>query len=278
VVEYKRAFAAIRRDPQWKRKIGLGVLIALIPYVGAVWMVGWEMEYQRNVAWGDDETVPGWTDFSRQALLGLKGYVAVLPYSFGLSLIITPLMILAPLMGFSATDSGAAFDPWGLVLGVGATMLVSMALLLLLIPFTSSAMLRVALYGTIGSGFEFKEIWRRMRSHRDELMRAWAFSAFNTGLSLAVMLLYFGALGLLIALIPGSWEQKAMLAFPLGGLGYVVYLCFGMALSLYLALANMHYFGSYGRAAYRLDEVREYYAATAGFEPAEERAGTPSAV
>ncbi len=79
----------------------------LIPYLGIVWMLGWEMQYQRNVAWGDDERIPSWSDFTGQALLGLKAYVAVLPYSLAISVITMP-----PLMaGIFAFSFAAPSDP-----------------------------------------------------------------------------------------------------------------------------------------------------------------------
>jgi len=259
VVDYKRAFAAIRRDSQWKRKIGLGVLISLIPYVGIVWMLGWQMEYQRNVAWGDDERIPDWSGFSRQALLGLKAYVAVLPYSLALSIITTPLLFVGMALGGLAADGGSLSGLLGMSIGGGVWFSVLMLFSLLFVPFTSSAMLRVSLYGTFESGFQFKEIWRLMREHKTELQRAWGFSVLNTGISFAAMVLYFGSLGLAMMLIPGPVEQRILAIIALLTVGFFVYMVLGMTLSLYLGLASMHYFGRYGRVAYDLDRARGQY-------------------
>ncbi len=256
MVDYRMAFSAIRKDPQWKRKLGLGVLITLIPYVGTVWMIGWQMEYQRNVAWGDDGRIPGWSDFSGQALAGLKATVAVLPYSVVLSLFLTPMMMAVPLMGGLLGD----FDPatvWvRMAVVTGISLFVVMTLTVLIIPFTSSTILRVALYGTFESGFQFKEIWRLMKAQKPKLMRAWGFTSLNMGISLAAMILYFGSFGLLIVLLPGSSELKAIAILVLGVVGYFGYIVFAMALGLYLGLANSYYFGMYGRAAYHLEEAR----------------------
>ncbi len=132
-----------------------------------------------------------------------------------------------------------------------------MALTILLMPFTSSVMLRVALYGTIESGFQLKEIWRLMREGKRELLRAWAFSTINIGITYAAMIAFFGFVGLLMVLVPGSAETKVIAVIALGIVGYFTYIFLGYALSLYLGLANMHFFGSYGRTAYRLDEARQ---------------------
>lgn len=255
MVEWGRPFSAIRKDPHWKRKVVLAALVNLIPYVGTVWYIGWAMEYMRDVAWGEDARLPEWSGFSRQALLGLKGFVAVLPYSLALSAVITPIMFVAILAG-GATGSGIGF-----MITLTAMMLLMMGFAVLLYPLTASAQLRVSLYGTIESGFQFGELWRLMREKRSELNRAWGYSALNTGISLAAMLVLFAILGGLFALGVSSSPEVALLLFAIGVVIYFAYMTFGMALSVCLGLANMHYFGSFGRAAYRLDEARAYYAA-----------------
>jgi hypothetical protein len=253
VVDYRSGFKAIRRDPKWMHKIALGALIALIPYVGQVWMLGWELEYQRNVAWGQDERLPSWSDFSGQAMQGLRAYVAILPYSLALSLVIIPAALVVPILASMGSPDPAAMG-LGMALGIGTMIIVLLGLVLLIIPLTSSVMLRVALYGTFESGFQLKETWRLMRESRRDLYRAWRFSSVNIGISLGAMILYFGLVGLMMALIPGPLGQKALAIAVLGSVAYFGYIFLGMALGLYLGLANMHYFGSYGRAAYRLAE------------------------
>lgn len=263
MVDYREAFAAIRTDPRWKRKIGLGVLIMLLPYVGVVWMLGWQMEYQRNVAWGRDERIPEWSDFSGQAMQGLRGFIAVLPYSFVMSLFTTPLVV-----GFSMIASlSAPSDPETWLLNVAIvsalSIVMTVGLTVVLIPFTSATTLRVALYGTFESGFQFKEIWRLMKERRSELLRAWGFSSINMAISYGVLFAYFAFVGLLIAFVPGSAEQKFLAVVALAVIGYFAYMLVGTVLGLYLGLANAHYVGRYGRAAYGLDERLAPVAATA---------------
>jgi hypothetical protein len=255
VVDYRKGFAAIRKDPKWMRKIALGVLIALIPYVGQVWMLGWELEYQRNVAWGHDERLPSWSNFSGQVMQGLRAYVAILPYSLALCFVIIPAALVVPILVSMAGPSDSAGVALGVTLGVGVAVVI-MGLTVLIMPLTGSVMLRVALYATFESGFQLKDTWRLMRENKIDLRRAWGFSSINLGISLGAMVLYFGGVALVMVLIPGPFAQKA-LAVALLGLGaYVVYIFFALALGICLGLANMHYFGSYGRAAYRLDEVK----------------------
>ena len=255
MLDYRRALVAFTKDPEWKRKLGVGVLVSLIPYVGMVWLTGWEMEYQRNVAWGQDESLPDWSGFSRQALLGLKGFVAVLPYSLILSVFLTPAIMIVPATGAFVADSGNAFGMLTIYLAV--TFLSTTALTLLLIPFISSTMLRVSLYGTYEAGFQFKEVWRLMREFRAELLRAWGYAVLNMAISLGFMVVYFGTLAVMMMGLPGGWEQKILGVFALGFVGYIAYIPLALALSFVLRLANMHLFGRYGRIAYRLDEAAQ---------------------
>jgi len=255
VVEYRKAFAAVRNDPNWKRKIAVGALIALIPYVGMVWLWGWQMQYQRRVAWGDDTHISGWADFRGQALLGLKILVAILPYSLALSVVMTPPLMAGIFRFGAAAPSDPASSSLALAGGMAVWFIVFMGLTILLIPLTSSVMLRVALFGTIESGFQLKEIWRLMRENKTDLRRAWGFSTLNIGISYAAMITFFAFIGLVMALVPGSDAVKVIAVIVLGIVAYFAYMFFGTALSIYLGLVNMHLFGSYGRAAYGLQEA-----------------------
>lgn len=257
MVDYRRSLSAVRTDPFWKRKLALGVLIQLIPYVGTVWMLGWEMEYQRSVAWGDDSRIPEWSGFGRQAMLGLKTLVALLPYSLALSIILIPASMGTGLLIASAANAGAAPEWPAVAAFVAGTVALPFAVALLLLPVTGSVMLRVALFGTFESGFQFKEILRLMREGKAELLKAWGYSALNTLISLGAMVVYFGVVAVVMIALPGEWEQKLLAVLLLGTVAYVVYIALALALSLYLGLVNMHLFASYGRAAYRLDEQRE---------------------
>lgn len=256
MVDYRTSLVAVRSDPQWKRKMALGILIQLIPYVGLVWLIGWQMEYQRGVAWGDDRRLPEWSAFGRQAMLGLKAVVAVLPFSFALSLFTIPSSLAAVALLESGTDAGAG-PGWVAVAAFIAGMVVlPIAITMLMVPLTSSVMLRVALYDSFESGFQYKEILRLMRERKKDLLRAWGFSAINAAISLGAMAGFFGLIWLVMVSLPGTWEQKIVSVLVLAVVAYLVYMAFALGLSVYLGLVNMHLFGSYGRAAYRLDEQR----------------------
>lgn len=270
MVDYRAAFAAVRRDPHWKRKVGLGALIQLIPYVGTVWMLGWTMEYQRNVAWDSGERVPDFSDFAGQAMQGLRAFVVVLPYSVVLGLLITPAFMAAPLLGVLMGSDASLLA----TVAIAAGAVLSLAMTVLIIPLSSSTILRVALYETLESGFQYKEIWRLMRERRSELIRAWGFATINLCIHFGVAVLCFGTLILLTVLITILFsslsELASVLAFlVVGAVGYLGCIVLISASGLYLGLAHAHYFGMYGRAAYQLDTTGIQTAATEAWAPAD---------
>lgn len=257
MIDYRRPFVAIRKDPRWKRKIGLGVLIGLIPYVGLVWLLGWEMQYQRAVVWGQDECLPEWSDFKNQMQLGLYGIVAVMPYSLLASLVATPLSIFA---AFAIAYSGSAEGDLAMVVGLataGASFLLTYVLVILMIPFSSAAMLRVAIYGSLGSGLQIKEILRLMREYRREVTRASWLCVVNMLIPLVEMAFGFGGLALLFfagSAIDEAWTVPVIVLSS--ALLYLAFIVVGSGVGLVLGLANSHYFAHYGRVAYGIDAAR----------------------
>ncbi len=274
VVDYRGAFAAIRQDPKWLSKIALGVLINFIPYVGAVWLLGWQMEYQRAVAWGLDERLPGWSNFSGQAMQGLRAYVAILPYSLVLSLVMVPFMLVVPFIAGVTASSDPANAGIVIAISVVAGTIVLVGGALLLMPLSSAVILRVGLYGTFESGFQLKETWRLMKEGKSDLLRAWGYGSANVFMMLIAVIAYFGLIALVIVLIPGTWDQKSAASLSLVLLGYFAYILLGSGFGLYLGLVNVHYFGTYGRTAYRLGETGVVQTTAASEKPAQTAEGT----
>ena len=253
MVDYRASFASTRGDSHWKRKLALGVVIALIPYLGIVWMLGWQMQYQRNIAWGYEGRIPEWSDFKGQVLLGLKGLLAVLPYSFVLSAITTPLLV-ASMTYFSinlASNPKAAWAAYAA--GLLLWWLLLMLLTVCLMPVTGSITLRVSLYRTIDSGFQLKETWRLMKATRRDLLKAWGLSVLN-------MAITFGVALTLTALVAGA----AWLAFASQNLIVISLVLLGLPpisiLSTWRSRSTSasrvtHLFARYGRAAYELERL-----------------------
>jgi hypothetical protein len=265
VIQFSRPFAAIRKDPRWVRKVLIASAVNLVPYVGAVAVIGWEMEYLRRVAWGADEELPEWKDWGRLALRGLWAFVAMLPYSLAISLIVVPVMMLLIASTVAWLISSGEPSPMQVMVFVGVVTLGSLGLTLgssyLVTPLSFSAIARVALYDRLEAGFEFKEIWRRLRLAPAETQRAWLYTtALGFALVLPAMLLMMVPYGVIawMALAngvpdPAGLGAASLIATVAIPLGYVVVSLVGVI----GGLANNHWWGSQARVAYGLEHPEQ---------------------
>jgi hypothetical protein len=284
MVEFGRPFVAMRKDPRWVRKIAIGALINLIPYFGAAAVLGWGLEYLRRVAWGSDEELPEWTHPGKLALRGLWAIIAVLPYSLGIAVIATPIIIaavFASMVPIFAASAGQAAPPAGptmasflVIVAGGALPMIVLGYLVM--PFSSSTTLRIALYDRFEVGFEFREIWASMKASRPTLLRAWGFSvALGLIVFVPVLALTMAPTLALTTIVstPGSGEplvaSAAALLIP--GVSLLMQAAVGFV-GLITGVANDHYWGRHAAAAYGLGTV-----APAGPDPQAEIALTPDA-
>jgi len=89
-MNYSRAFTAVFDDKNWISKILIAGLIALIPVIGQIYLLGWMVEIVRRVKAGREDILPA-THFSYFLTLGLKVVVVGLIYSI-------PVLILSGIM------------------------------------------------------------------------------------------------------------------------------------------------------------------------------------
>jgi hypothetical protein len=263
VVEFARPFVAMRKDPRWLRKIGLGALINLVPYVGMVAVMGWNLEYMRRVAWGHDEELPEWSDVGKYAMRGLWAFLAVLPYSLLVSVVVTPIIVVVAIatsipMAIGASDAGAQFAglaPWWFLALLGATMVPTFVLSYAITPLTMSAVARVALYDRLEAGFEFGEIWKSMKASRATLMRAWGFSVL-LGLIVSVPAALFSLVPIALSMsalgsgVGGDFAMLVALASTV-----LMPVCYALLslIGMVTGVASYHYWGRHAAAAYGLE-------------------------
>jgi len=251
-VSIGRAFKAFFGDRDWLKKTGLGVLIMLIPYVGAIAFMGFGLRYLRDVAWGRDEHLPEWKDFAEHLKTGLFGFVVGMVYSLPLSIVIAVVVTAAAVVGAGAIAyaESVASVIWLVIAAVVAISALSLLMSAILWP----AYAQVALYNNIQAGFDFKGLWARTRANADSFWRAFGKSLLlaiaSAGASLTVLGVLFGVFGLSMATMdPDVAALGTLLIFPLE-LVAIVLLSF---VSLPVSMMNNHVWGQYARIAYALD-------------------------
>lgn len=105
-MDFSTAFTYQFKDEVWWKKLLLTGLIALIPIVGAFYMIGWTMEIAGRFAkaHGGEEVELPEIDFGQFIVKGLLGALVSIIYAIPVVLFLIPIAIAA----FATADSNAA--------------------------------------------------------------------------------------------------------------------------------------------------------------------------
>lgn len=246
------ALKGVLGDPAWLKKCALGALINMIPYVGAVWVVGYGLHYQRAVALGGGAALPEWKHFEPQVKTGFYAIVVGLVYSLPLGVITGAVAVVAiagALVGIAATEELAWLLAAGAA-GFAAFMFLSVLYGIVLWPVYA----HVELHDTIGSGFEFAEILSRARANKTAFWtaarRAIVLGLLSTGIAVISMIVGFGLAALLaFDVLPEELLGLSSLVMT------PIQLVFGVIVGLVsvpIAFASNRLWGQYARIAYDL--------------------------
>jgi hypothetical protein len=151
-VDIGKAFSFVFEDPNWPGKIIIGGVIAIIPIIGWILVMGYMVAVARNVIRGAPQPLPEWSDFGQLFLDGLYGIVIAFVYA--LPIIVVSLVTVTPASILSGDDGGAAvtlasccFAAFALIYGLLAGWL-----------FVPAALGRYADTGDIMAGLRFGEV------------------------------------------------------------------------------------------------------------------------
>lgn len=203
-----KALKGVFADPAWLKKSAIGAAINMIPYAGAVWVIGYGLHYQRELAWAQGDRLPEWKNAQAQLKTGLYAFVAGMVYSLPLSLVMSAVLIVGIASGMLVT---AASDQvgWmiaGIIASVVAFMLAAALYSIVLWPVYA----HVQLYDSISAGFEFSRIFGLAKEHSRTFWTAARRSVLLTLVSMALALLVGGAsAGVAIALSAGAVPEDA---------------------------------------------------------------------
>lgn len=167
-----RAFTFFLDDPQWIKKVLLGALISLIPFVGGFILLGWGLAVARNVYQGSDTPLPEWDDLGGYLVRGLIAWVGAFLWAL-------PVVVLGVcfVIGLVVTvDSEAA----SLLLWLSSICLSVLAFAYLAI-FLPVPIVRYAVKNEFGAMFDFGTIFNEIRGGLQPLLMAlivWFVAAF----------------------------------------------------------------------------------------------------
>jgi hypothetical protein len=218
-------------DKLWASKIGMGVLISIVPILNFAWL-GYTIELMRRVIKGDPLPMPDWGDLGKKFMDGLLLFLASLVYALPVILLIgvplTLMIVPAILAGSSSTQNIAnAIATAGGMVAMCLTCVFILYGLALSVIFPA-IYVEYAHKGTFASCFNFKDIFAQIGKNAGAFFTAW-------GVYLVVMIaasLVAGIIGGLLGWIPC--------------LGQLIALVVGFTAGIYVLLVFAHLFGQYG--------------------------------
>lgn len=169
-MDFGKAFTFMFEDPEWLRKLGIGVLVALvgilfspilIGLVPLIMLLGYSLDTLRNVADGHERPMPEWEDWGGFLSRGFKLVAALFVWALPMLLALIPLII-----GSAMTEQYQQNN-----LGVVAVILLICGSCLVLLWGLFLTLLSPALYARIAltdrfsSAFEFGKLWAFTRDN-----------------------------------------------------------------------------------------------------------------
>jgi hypothetical protein len=226
-----KAFSYPFEDKAWTTKLGLAVVITIVPILNFA-TYGYLLEIMRRLLRGDQETLPDWTNLGRKFMDGLMVFLASLVYSLPILILLglpmSLMLIPAVLAGNAntqnlgqmlATAGGVAMACLGCV-----AALYGLALSLLF----PCAYLKYARQGKFGDFFQLREFFAMIGQNPGAFFTAWGiFLATIIALSLVA-----GVVGGLLGWIPC--------------IGQLVAIVVGLGGGIYVQLVFAHLFGQFG--------------------------------
>jgi len=179
-----RALSFPFKDAEWVKKILIGGLITLIPFIGSFVAFGYAIEVVRR-AYQNDDTLPEWDDFGGYLTRGFLGWVGALVWA--IPLILIGFCAFIPAIALSGDDSGAsgAFFLFGYCLIIPLAIIFQAFVLPILLG-------RYAVERNFGAMFQFSEVIEEIRR---------AGSALLMVLVVAIVATFVAQLGLIACFI-----------------------------------------------------------------------------
>ncbi len=86
-MEFGKAFSFAFEDKDWMKKLGIGALLMIIPFIGWLVVAGWGIEITKRVIQHDPQPLPDWSDFGGYLVKGLQVFVIGFVYSLPIILV-----------------------------------------------------------------------------------------------------------------------------------------------------------------------------------------------
>ncbi len=189
-----RAFSYAFQDPQWLKKLLIGLIMMIIPIVGWLILFGYLLRITQQVATGTDTSLPEWDDFGRDLVLGLKGALTYFVWSFPAVVLSACAQVLQVVTGVSGDDSAPVL----------AAALACVACLSIVVGLAVSYVMplplsRLAVAGSLNDAFALGAIFREIGHAKTSLLLVLAITlVLSFAVPLGLLLCGVGILATLL--------------------------------------------------------------------------------
>ena len=161
-MEFGKAFSFAFEDKDWIKKLGIGALLMIIPFIGWLVVAGWGIEITKRVIQHDPQPLPDWSDFGGYLVKGLQVFVIGLVYSLPIILvnICQQGVTLFGQQG-DTTDQTVLMAVTVLAVCFGCVSFIYSIFLGFILP---AALGNFAATGQMGAGFRFGEVFGLVRA------------------------------------------------------------------------------------------------------------------
>jgi hypothetical protein len=172
-MDYNRAFRFIFDDKDWLSKIGLGLLIQMVPILNFAW-VGYQVQIVRNVRRNEAVILPTWDDLGKKFMDGLMLTLAGMLYAL-------PILIFAclPLALTLVPMLAAGNDDLFTALMAGSTLIYFSFICVIMVYGLGLSILNpmikihYAEEGTFASCFKVREFFSVLGKHAGTYFTIW---------------------------------------------------------------------------------------------------------
>ena len=161
-MEFGKAFSFAFEDKDWIKKLGIGALLMIIPFIGWLVVAGWGIEITKRVIQHDPQPLPDWSDFGGYLVKGLQVFVIGLVYALPIILvnICQQGVTLFGQQG-DTTDETILMAVTVLAVCFGCVSFIYSIFLGFILP---AALGNFAATGQMGAGFRFGEVFGLVRA------------------------------------------------------------------------------------------------------------------
>lgn len=211
------AWNDLRSVKNWVGKMLLLGLLLLIPVFGGVVLLGYAGNWAREIAWNVNRPLPASIfkdEENRLIPIGLSMFVLVVVFS-AVPLLVTGVFNILfvqgsdSLIGWAGIEGALASFITGTVDALVLALYYVLAVVT--IPFVLVGWMRIAIYGRLSAGFQFKNLWAMLRREFSGILRIVGMVLLGVlvaGCVVALVFSLFGFIGFGYALllwVSGSW-------------------------------------------------------------------------